>query len=379
METGKNTHWLFTMTRSLIQGCKTTAKDGTTLFTPDGAASYNALWLRDFAYMTEYAADFFTSKEILDCIEFALAGRREDGWLPDRVYGDRTAVYAAGACGAPIGEANLDNTPFLIFTVYFFLKSRNDSALYEKWLPLLINGLKIIPKAENGLIYNDKNSIHSPYGFTDTVAKSGLLFMESLLYWRACRMLSELNYQYKGTRLAEFDHEAERIVSAIGTLCDPETGMFFAAGEDCRQIDIWGNAYGLYIDFPFPPNTKERILDYLVSHVESYTYKGHIRHLLKGEYWQKLLIPVEQGTYQNGAFWATATGWIAWCLAQKNVPLAENLVRECLTYFREQGVFECINTNYAKLNSFVVSATNVFGAVKRISAEIPGFSVEGET
>ena len=115
-------------------------------------ASYDALWLRDFAYMVEYAGDTITDSEIEGCVRFAIGGRRpEDGWMPDRIYADGLAVYAAGEVGKPVGLANLNNTPFLTFIIYELLNRVNESKarnLFEEWSPDLSRGLLAFPGAK---------------------------------------------------------------------------------------------------------------------------------------------------------------------------------------------------------------------------------------
>ena len=111
------TQYLRSLASDLVHGCRRTAADGTVIYTPDGTASYDGLWLRDFSYMVEYAGFAIPDQDIVNCIRYAVRHRRADGWMPDRVTTDGLAVYAAGIAAAPVGEANLDNTPFLIFTV----------------------------------------------------------------------------------------------------------------------------------------------------------------------------------------------------------------------------------------------------------------------
>jgi len=77
--------------------------------------------------------------------------------------------------------------------------------------------------------------------------------------------------------------------------------MFFVASQDCRQTDIWGNAYAIYIDFSLG-DKKDRIVDWLVNNYDRYVWKGQVWHLLKGEYWGRLLTPVGKERYQNGAY-----------------------------------------------------------------------------
>ena len=225
--------------------------------------------------MTEYAGEYLTDDEIRDCIQYAVDHKREDGWMPDRVYSDGTAVYAAGEAGSPVGEANLDNTPFLVIAAYFYLKridAKEARVLYGKWEADLSRGLEIVPLSENGLVYNDPGKPHSPYGFTDTIGKTGELFMESLLFWRGCAMLAELSEAFGSARLTAFDRKAEKITAQIEHLYDPSLGVFLAASEDCRQADVWGNAYLLYIGFPVREEFREGILSFLKEHSSEYLY-----------------------------------------------------------------------------------------------------------
>ena len=369
--------YLESLARRLIRGCTAKTPDGVTLFTPDGVASYDALWLRDFAYMAEYAGGCITEGELEGCIRFALSGKRPDGWMPDRIYADGTVAYAAGVVGKPVGEANLDNTPFLIYTVYQLMDrmpAKKAKPLFEAWQDDLTKGLHVIPRSVRGLVYSDPAKPHSPYGFTDTVAKTGELMMESLLYWRACRMMARLECRFGVSPRADLSADALLIENSLQALYDEGSGMFLAATGDCRQIDIWGNAYLLYIGFP-AGRAEETILSYLTEHLAEYTFKGQIRHLPRGEYWQRLLIDVKPGEYQNGAYWATATGWVLWCVAQKDPQKAMMLLLQAVSSFQDEGVFECVNEGYQKLDSFVVSAANVLGGFRRACRECPPFGV----
>ena len=370
----KSLQYMKDLAHRLVRGCTKITPSGVTLFTPDGVASYDALWLRDFAYMVEYAGDTITDSEIEGCVRFAIGGRRpEDGWMPDRIYADGLAVYAAGEVGKPVGLANLDNTPFLTFIIYELLNRVNASKardLFEEWSPDLSRGLLAIPRSKDGLVYSNPEHPHSPYGFTDTVAKTGELMMESVLLWRACRMMAQMCARF-GKSAQLWEEAAQSVEAALDVLYDAESGLFLAATQDCRQVDIWGSAYLLYVGFP--TRHEEQVLAGLRRRVDDYVFEGQIRHLFKGEYWQRLLIDVPRETYQNGAYWATATGWIAWCLHRTDPAAAARVLRDVLHYFRQEGSFECVNTGYQKLGSFVVSATNVPGGLRRILAEDPGF------
>lgn len=368
--------YLKKLSEDLLQGSRVEAFDGTCLYTPDGVANYNALWLRDFSYMVEYAPSLIPKEDIIACIEYSIAHRRKDGWMPDRVTGEGKGIYAAGEAGAPIGEANLDNTPFLVYTVYSLslsIEKQKFLPLLMSWLPYLEQGLSLIPLSPDGLVFNEEAQPHSPYGFTDTVCKTGRLYMESLLFWRACRMMEKFYSAYieNKEKALFYASMAENIEKNIHILKESSLGVYYAASSCCRQIDLWGMAYMIYINFPITESEKESILTFLVSKYEDYIYQGQVRHLLKGEYWERLLIEIEHETYQNGAYWATATGWLAYCLAQKSPVLAQKTIMDVVACFKNQGSFECINKGYKKLPSFVVSATNVYGGLCRLMNEFP--------
>lgn len=352
----------------LLNACKKKAYNGTMIFTPDGVGNYDALWVRDFAYMTEYCGDIMENGDIKRCIEFIMDGQRDDGWFPDRVEASGEAVYAAGAKGSPVGEANLDNTPFLVYAIYFYLKKldfNESKRLFCEWKDRIIKGMDCIPIGKTGLVFNESEKPHSPYGFTDTVCKEGNLYIESLLYWRACRFLSELFAEYCGNteKSAEYDKKATAIEKEIYSLYDSKSGMFFAADKVCRQIDIWGALYMLFIGFPINKQCYETVCSWLLSNKTRYIYKGQICQLPDGEPWEKLLIDVAPGEYQNGAFWATASGWALQFFIKHDRSFVDKMLDEMLDDFQKDGICECINRNYRKLPEFVVSAANVRGGL----------------
>ena len=358
--------------RKLLAGCVMRAGDGTLLYTPDGKANYAALWTRDFAYMVENAGDLMPLPNIERCIEYLIKGIREsDGAVPDHVQVDGLPLYAAGGPDNQLGQPGLDNAPFLVFAASAYLDmipAEKRSVQYAKWAPRLIKGMNYIPRgAASGLVWNDPAKPHSPYGFTDTVGKTGELLMESLLYWRACRMLARLEGLYGfGQDSRDFEARAVKIEKNIGVLWDDKTGMFFAATRDCRQTDVWASAYAVAIDFPLAEGMAPRILDWLVDNYYQYVWHGQVRHLPLGEYWERLLMPVEKDRYQNGAFWATPAGWVMEALNRRDPGLARRMFSDLIDDFRVGGICECVNVGYRKLESYVDSATNPLGAARRL-------------
>jgi hypothetical protein len=322
--------------------------------------------------MVEYAGDLMPAADIERCIDYLVRGMRDDGAVPDRVQVDGLAVYAAGSPENPLGQPNLDNPPFLVFVAAACLDlapAERRPFLYRKWAPALAKGLSWVPLARSGLVWNDPANPHSPYGFTDTVGKTGELFMESVLYWRAARILAGWANAYGDAGGGEaWTNKARAVERGVASLWDEATGMFFAATRDCRQTDIWGCAYALYYDFPLG-RRGDRVLSWLAANVDRYVWHGQIRHLPAGEYWHRQLMPVEKERYQNGAYWATASGWVMAALDRRDPALARRLFRDLVADFRAGGICECVNADGTRqLPTYVNSATNPLGAARHLWA-----------
>lgn len=364
-----DTEWLTTKARELLSGSRVPAYDGTWLYTPDGKGNYRALWTRDFAYMVENAGDLMPRAEVEACLRYLIKGIRADGAVPDRVQPDGLAVYVGGPAERPLGEPNLDNPPFLVIAVDEYLKQqprKHAAALFREWSAALDRAMEWVPRAASGLVYNDPVKPHSPYGFTDTIGKTGELFFESLLYWTASQRMADWHRRAGNpARSKEFRRRAKLIEQNLGTLWDEEAGAFLAATQDCRQLDIWGNAYVIWLEIPLGPRRK-RIRNFLHNHYERYVWRGQVRHLLKNEHWQRLLAPVQPERYQNGAYWATASGWVVWALAQQDPKLARRMWNDLVADFRANDICECVNEGYRQLPSYVVSATNPLAAARRL-------------
>ena len=355
-----------------LQGCRMRTADGISLYTPDGMGNYPALWTRDFAYMAEYAGELMGPEHIRQCLCVTLDHAREsDGWIPDRVDAAGAAVYSAGNPDLPCGEPNLDNGPFAVITAYFLLKLLPDGegrGFLEQYASALYRGLACIPKGEGGLVYNPPEKPHSPYGFPDCICKTGLLMQESLLYWRACRMLAELfaRHSIRPEWAAELSRQADSIENSLEKTFGDENGMLLAATKDCRQIDVWGSCYALAVGFPLTEQRRASVIRWLLDNREGILQNGQLRHTAPGEFWEKCLLPVPEGEYQNGAYWATAAGWYAEAVAGEDPAFARRVLEDACCYFETCGIFECVNGDYRKLPHYVVSAANVYGAAKKL-------------
>ncbi|NOX54278.1 MAG: hypothetical protein GXP27_07510 [Planctomycetes bacterium] len=356
--------WMRQATREQLKGCRIRGVGGVWLYTPDGVGNYRALWTRDFAYMVMYAGDLIAPSDVKACIRYLLRGQRDDGCMPDRVTAAGKAVYSPGGEQHPLADHALDNGAFMALLVCAYTRRHGDWDLFRDVEPALRRGLDHTRRAANGLVYNPPESPQCPYGFTDTVAKTGHLLFCSVLYYDACRRMADACRQARCGDPDQYDRRAERIRKSLSVLWNDQAGMFWAADRDCKQIDIWGSALAVQVGCASREQA-DRIAKYLVRHYDQIIERGQVRHLPAGQTWQRLLTPIRPGTYQNGAYWATPIAWVAPTIAGRDLSLAVRMVRDVIADFRRRGIAECINGPRQRVLNYVASATNVYFLTKR--------------
>lgn len=356
--------WMKEATLNQLKGCRVKGAGGTWIHTPDGVGNYKALWTRDSYYMVEYAGDLMDPNEIKASIYYLLNGQREDGCIPDRVNAAGQPVYSPGPPGKPIADNALDNGPFMAMLVCSYVNQYQDEALFREVEQQLSRGLDHTTVKESGLVYNNPKNPQCVYGFTDIIKKTGNLLFSSLLYYKANLEMYQLCKKYECGNPAIYKRRYEYIRQSINKLWNEDYGMFWAADIDCKQIDIWGSAYAVEVGITSEKQTK-RITTYLVEHYDETVMKGQIRHLTRSEgAWNNLFKPCEEGTYQNGAYWATPLAWMIPVYARFKPSLAKDMLEKVITDFQDNGINECINDGYVKVPNFVVSATNVYALTR---------------
>lgn len=360
----KDVKWMREATLQQLEGCRVQGAGGIWINTPDGVGNYKALWTRDSYYMVEYAGDLMNPADIKASIYYLINGQREDGCIPDRVNAAGVPVYSPGPPGKPMADHAVDNGPFMAMMVCSYVNQFNDVALFKELEQRLLRGLEHISVKENGLIYNNPENPECVYGFTDIVKKTGHLLFSSLLYYKANLEMYKLCQKYKYGNADQYKTRYENVKQSISMLWDEDRGMFWAADAGCKQTDIWGSAYAVDIGLATEEQSK-RIATYLVEHYDETVYRGQIRHLSESDgAWDSLFHPCEEGTYQNGAYWATPLAWILPIYDKVKPGLSKITLEKVISDFQENGINECINNGYVKVPNFVVSATNVYSLTR---------------
>ncbi|MGB6220531.1 hypothetical protein [Haloferula sp.] len=363
--------WLREETKRQIDGSRVQSNSGIWIQTPDGVGHYKALWVRDFYYQYQYAGEFLDEAECKAAMEYLFDGQREDGCMPDRVRADGVAVYSPGGLNDPMADHAVDNGPFMAMLVCEYVRRTKDLDFFNSVEDKLKKGMDFIHRSEKGMVYNSPDDPQCVYGFTDIVTKTGNLLFSSLLYLKSCEDLAACCEMSEVGNPDEYRRRADLIRKNLPTLWNDETGMFWAADKDCKQLDIWGSAYAIDVGVT-TDKQRDRIVDYLIKHEDDIVQRGQIRHLPGQEVWQRLFRDnYPPGTYQNGAYWATPLAWIIPAVAQKNPETAWKWLRDAIKDSRDNGMAECINGSDRKVPNFVVSATNLHYAGRWLEEYAP--------
>ncbi len=352
--------------RRCLETARVQADDGTWIYTPAGSGKYTGIYMRDFCYTVEGAGYLIDPDEIRDAIDYLISRQREDGTMPNCVRPDGSAVFSVHESNPSLGRSPTDNAQFAVKLVDAYLELTRDYASFARWSNALMDGMQTVPLSSDNLVFIPPGSPHSAYGFTDTVAKTGEVLFSSLLYWEACLVLAQMCKSAEDHDGAHQWFEAAEFAGAkIHDLYDPRTKLFFAATGDCRQVDLWGSAYAGVIRACSKKLTKQ-IGEYFFDNYDRCFLNGCVRHLPGSERWNRMLADVPAGTYQNGGYWPTASGWVAMVLDRFDPSTARAFVDEVIDELETGDAPEWINEGTRDGLLYLASVANVLGAVKGV-------------
>jgi len=358
--------WLKDEAYRIIRASKRLMKDSTAAFPPQVGLGYEAFWLRDYEYTLEGMADAYTGKELKDACLLFVNNIRADGAGVDMIQFDGTAIYKPGL--GTLGENPVaDGSQFTVGVGWHTYQQTGNHKLLEKIIDPLIKTMNAVPINPKTYLVHIKPGTgidRCPYGFTDTVEKQGDVLFSSLLYVQASRQLSMM--LEKLNRREEADHWsnlADNVTKSIREIFwDNQTGLFRAATIQCKEPDIWGSAFAVYLKVATEKQSYA-IANYFRMHYEEIVQHGQIRHLPGGMYWEKAR---EKDQYQNGAYWATPTGWFVYTLDLVDPDLADKTIIDMVNHFREYGACEWIIGPTVRLPDYLASAALPLAGIEKM-------------
>lgn len=348
--------WLQQEAHRLIVASKRTMNDGTDAFPPQVGIGYEAFWLRDYAYTLEGATEAYTDKQLTDACRLFVRGMDANGAGVDCIKFDGTPIYKPGF--GSMGENPVaDGSQFTVDVAWHTYQKTKDIHLLQEVIEPLIKTMNAVPRnPANGLVHIKPGETwdRCPYGFTDTIRKEGDELFCSLLYVQACRQMADL-LQILGreAEAVNWTSEGGRVSASVRSVFwDEDVGLFRAATVRCREHDIWGSAFAVYLGVVEAAQA-ERVAVYFKDHYKEIVQDGQIRHLPGGVYWEQ---GCERDTYQNGGYWATPTGWFVYTLNFADPALADQTVIDMVTAFQKTGACEWVFGEKRVLPNYLASA-----------------------
>jgi len=349
--------WLQKESHRIVRASQRTMKDGTAAFPPQVGIGYEAFWLRDYVYTLEGAIEAYSDKELLDACRLFIRSLRSDGAGVDCVKFDGTPIYMPGY-GTMGRNPVADGAQFTVAVAWHTYRKTKDARLLQESIEPLLKTMNAVPRNPDTSLVHIKPGEpwdRCPYGFTDTVHKEGDELFCSLLYVQASRQLADLlGFAGRAAEVQNWKEEAERVTAAIRRVFwDPQAGLFRAATVSCREHDIWGSAFAVYLGVADRAQAKA-IATAFRRDYSGLVQNGQIRHLLPGVYWEK---GCPRDTYQNGGSWATPTGWFVYTLDLVDPTLADRTVLDLVKDFQGGGACEWVFKDVRRLPNYLASAS----------------------
>lgn len=343
---------------------------GVTAYTPAAfGAEYPALYVRDFTYMAESAPEFIPAEHVRAVIALLVANFSPAGLCPERIGNDGEVFYVCHGT-KPAADSSL----FLAKLCGAYARRGGDRGFLAEVLPALVRALGCVPtEAETGLVWIDPATPHTAYGFTDTIAITGRHLFCSLLKLEAWEIVARLASDLgRATEAAAAMGEAQRVRANLHLLWSDEHRLFFAGSRDCRQADVWGSAYACVIN-AVDADRRREIAQTLLEQRDRFLRRGQVRHLLQPEKWERRIVVADwsgPGCFQNGAYWGTATGWVAETFEMIAPGSGIALLRELVADFQANGIWECVGPDgYTRVANNLSSACLPYAAWKRLAPQ----------
>ena len=345
---------------------------GFSLYMPGGQTGYSAFWIRDFAMSLD--SGLFTAAEISNHLVFEAAAQNGAAprplrhgltvppfAIPDHINFDGGAVFYPGTYSATEDQGDgtfgqlppVDDQYEFVHTAYALFQTTGDA----RFLATEINGRSLLDRLTNAfaapevdatseLVSTTANQRAVGFGFYDGVYFTGQVLFPSLLRYQAAGELSRLcaalgkqdeaaNYRRLQTRIAQ---EIEATFGASPRL----RGWLQAATGIGGQADVWGTLFALHLGVLDGDGTRRATVAVLDGvRRGTIVAEAAVRHVpadmdyATNSAWERT-VGIRVNTYQNGAYWHTATGWLIEAVDRADASLARRLFADYVTHLRRQ-------------------------------------------
>jgi hypothetical protein len=349
----------------ISRGSNTT---GRVLHLPGGSGSYPAFWIRDAAMML--GGDLIPADEIEGWIRVIAATQPGPQGLslqhglfvpaysiPDHVNVNGKAVWFPGtyADGDDQGDGQYGHLPPADDAFYFVQMVREHLRLTSK--PDLLatrvptaggahSVMEICDRAFESVAVDPATGIvicdatpgrtRVDWGFCDSVRKTGLALVPTILRFRAAGELADMHEALgEPTMAAAYQRTAAQLREAVAKtflrkIAGDEALLISATGLGCKY-DVWGSALAV-AEGILPAKEETAVCRGLLSLYKTggIVAEGQVRAMPPsgplGGFWEQAATP--PGHYQNGAYWGTMSGWLIVALHQVEPTAAQAVLHE---------------------------------------------------
>lgn len=385
---------------------------GGTVIRPGGRDCYPAFWIRDYAMSID--SGMVTENEQRHMLLLTARHQQDERWdlpsgsivppgsIADHIsFGDKPIFYPGtledyeGQGGERWGILpSLDDHYFFIHMAARYVDVTGDTAILSgevrgKSLMQRLEEAYAMPpsRPDTGLVYAELENRGVTFGFVDTVTHTGDLLFCSVLKYQAARQLASLFTKTGNTEKAkEYAARADSLKRAIDATFPTADGLLRASTGLSAQPDVWGTAYAVYVG-ALTPGKERAACEALARAYEDGTlaWRGNVRHVRTTDdfsettMWERALS--KKNTYQNGAYWGTPVGWVAYAIAKVDRAVAARLAGKYIAELREGDFrkgpefgspWECMHPdgNHRQNPVYLTSVTCPLAGFLRIEAEI---------
>lgn len=378
---------------------------GGVLIRPGGRETYPSFWIRDHAMTLE--TGLVGQDEQKHMLMLTAATQCDQTWITDAgsmvPFGaiadhvrvdDLLPIYFPGTYDyVAQGGTDFGMFPpycdqyYFIHMAHYYISDANDVDILQEE----INGTSLIDRLEiafkvppsrqdNHIVYTNDAFRGVDFGFRDAIYITGDLSYSSILKYRAALQLSALFEQIGNNSKAKAYRDiASKIKAVLPVAFADKNGMLKASTAIGSHPDVWATALAVYLGILDGDHALKAARHLAKAYVAgTLAYKGNIRHIIDGEgyngtpYWEKGIVHPNQ--FQNGAYWGTPTGWVAYTIAQVDNKLAAQLVKEYISELRESdfrqgsefdGPYECFYPpNYTRGPVYLTTVSAPFIVLK---------------
>ncbi|MCQ2380326.1 MAG: hypothetical protein MJ025_05330 [Victivallaceae bacterium] len=366
---------------------------------PGADKCYPSFWIRDYAMSLECGIiPKDHAKLVFHCvadhqaqsdIKLASGAVVPAGSIPDHIRPDGEPIYFPGTydpvkSGGPVWgfrPALDDNFFFIEIASYAEIDMKRHGKSLE-------DAFDSVHCDENGVVECDESNRGVSFGFSDSVFQTGKLLWATLLKAHAAELLSEMFMESGDAgRAAKYRTIANTLKSRIPGIFMTEDGLLASSTGTSNQPDVWGSAYAVYKGL-VDKETANRISTALARLYADgqISCLGQICHVPRNRFhsekscWEKSCCGIPVNVYQNGSYWGTPTGWVAYAIGVTDRKQAEKLLDEYMAHLRDKDFrnadgngapWECIYpaNGYFQNPAYLTSVSCPLAAAKRHLAE----------